>query len=108
MHNRAGHGTDFTARHQVIHRGSPADAGGVCRAVATLRLHGPFGHPQHSPGGGHSAHVTTHPVGDCRACDGDVAAGGVIGMLGHHRGDRQQRGRGDRHALLGAQLAQCR
>ena len=45
---------------------------------------------------------------DRGAGDGDVAAGGVIGVLGHHRCDRQQRGRGDRHPLGRAQPAQGR
>ena len=108
MHSRTAHGTGFTARDQVVHRGSAADAGGACRAVAALRLDGPLRGPQDPPGGGHGAHVATHPVGDCRACDGDVAAGGVIGVLGHHCGDRQQRGRGDRHPRLDTHLAKGR
>jgi hypothetical protein len=37
-----------------------------------------------------------------------MAAGGVVGVLGHHRRDRQQGGRGDRHPLLHAQLAHGR
>jgi hypothetical protein len=43
--------------------------------------------------------VAAHPGRDRRACDSDVAAGAVIGVIGHHRGDQQQRGRG-RRALL--------
>ncbi|SUE32545.1 Uncharacterised protein [Mycolicibacterium gilvum] len=108
MHERWGHWTGFATRHQVVHRGSTADAGGGCRTVAPLRFHSPSGGPQHAPGGGHGAHVAAHLVGDCRAGDGDVAAGGVVGVLGHHRGDRQQRGRGDRHPHLRAQLTERR
>lgn len=108
MHNWARDRTGIAARHQVVHRGSPADAGGGWGAVATLGLNGPPGHPQDPPGRGHGAYVTTDPGRDCRACDGDVAAGGVVGVLGHHRRDRHQRGRGDRHPFLGAQLAQGR
>ena len=108
MHNRACCWTGFATRHQVVHRGSAADAGGVCRTVAALGFHGPFGGPQDAPGGGDGAYVAPHFVGDCRAGDSDVAAGGMVGVLGHHRGDRQQRGRGDRYPLLGAQLAERR
>ncbi len=108
MHKRWRHWTYFATRHQVVHRGSAADAGSACRTVAPLRLHGPSGDPQHAPRGGHGAHVTPHPVGDCRAGDRDVAAGAVIGVLGHHSGDRQQRGRGDRHPRLSAQRAERR
>ena len=108
MHNRARCWTCFAARHQVVHRGSPADAGGGCRTVAPLRFHGPSGDPQDAPGGGHGADVAAHLVGDCRAGDRDVAAGAVIGVLGHHRGDRQQRRRGDRHPHLSAQLSERR
>ena len=90
----------------MVHRGSAADAGGVCRTVAPLRFHGPSGGPQHAPGSGDGAYVAAHLVGDCRAGDRDVAAGAVIGVLGHHRGDRQQRGRGDRHPRLSTQLSE--
>ena len=108
MHEWCRRGTGFATRHQVVHRGSAADAGGVCRTVAPLRFHGPSGGPQDAPGGGDGAHVAPHLVGDCRAGDRDVAAGGVVGVLGHHRGDRQQRGRGDRHPRLSAQLSERR
>ena len=108
MHNGTGHRTRSAARHQVVHRGSPADAGGACRAVSALRLDGPSRGPQQPPCGSHGAHVATHLVGDCRAGDGDMAAGGVIGILGHHRRDRQQRRRGDRHPRLSSHLAKGR
>ncbi|CPX75193.1 Uncharacterised protein [Mycobacteroides abscessus] len=108
MHEWWGRWTGFSTRHQVVHRGSAADAGGGCRTVASLRFHGPSGGPQHAPGGGHGAHVAAHLVGNCRAGDGNVAAGVVIGVLGHHRGDRQQCGRGDRHPRLSAQLSERR
>ena len=106
MHEWWGRWTGFATRHQVVHRGSPADAGGGCRTVAPLRFHGPSGGPQEAPGGGDGAYVAAHLVGDCRAGDGDVTAGGVVGVLGHHRGDRQQRRRGDRHPRLSTQLSE--
>ena len=81
MHEWGGRGTGFATRYQVVHRGSPADAGGGCRTVAPLRFHGPSGGPQDAPGGGHGADVAAHLVGDCRAGDRDVAAGGVIGVV---------------------------
>lgn len=108
MHEWWGRWTYFATRHQVVHRGSAADAGGGCRTVAALGFHGPSGGPQHAPGGGDGAYVAAHRVGDCRAGDGDVAACAVIGVLGHHRGDRQQRRRGDRHPRLSAQLSERR
>ena len=108
MHEWWGRWTGFSTRHQVVDRGSAADTGGGYRTVAPLRFHGPSGDPQHAPGGGHGAHVAAHLVGDCRASDRDVAAGAVIGVLGHHRGDRQQRRRGDRHPHLSAQLSERR
>ena len=108
MHEWWGRWTGFATRHQVVHRGSAADAGGGCRTVAPLRFHGPSGDPQDAPGGGHGADVAAHLVGDCRAGDRDVAAGAVIGVLGHHRGDRQQRGRRDGHPRLSAQLPERR
>ena len=108
MHEWCRRWTGFATRHQVVHRGSAADAGCGCRTVAALGFHGPSGGPQHAPGGGDGAYVAAHLVGDCRAGDGDVAAGAVIGVLGHHRGDRQQRGRGDRHPRLSAQLSERR
>ena len=50
--------------------------------------------------------VAAQALGDGGAGDGHVAAGGVVGVLGHYRGDREQRGRGDRHAFGGAQCGQ--
>ena len=108
MHNRAGCWTVLAARYQVVHGGSAADAGGVRRAVAALGFHGPARGPQHAPGGSHRAYVAAHFVGDCRAGDRDVAAGAVIGVLSHHRGDRHQRRRGNRHPLLRAHLTEAR
>ena len=41
MHNWAGHRTGVAAGHQVVHRGSAADAGSAWGAVAALRFDGP-------------------------------------------------------------------
>ena len=63
---------------------------------APLRLHGPAAASAPARRPSPYAH-RTHPVGDSGPRYRDMPAGGVVGVLGHHRRNRQQGRRGDRH-----------